>query len=534
MSENPLSVLERLRRMKAESDRKNYREKNQIIQQLLAERADEFEIDDPAGHFWGVTHKPTGFRFHTSPAVAQPLVGRIPATEVKRSAVSSRKVQGLNIAVEYPAGSERTGTNAKGKKWSRTMAHDYGYIRGTVGRDKEHVDIFIGPDPEHKQAYVVNQVDPATGRFDEHKVCVGFASESEARRGYLANYPSGWKGLGSIKAMTIDELKSWLADGDLQKRARGDRPFTVAVDLDGTLAEDGEYVPDRISPPRKGVREIMRHLRSRGAKLCINTVRGDETLVADWLEEHGIPYDEINKNSDQPDGTSHKIIADAYVDDRAVNAAGPVEEWGQELLDLMDEHEREGPRDKKQRLKHYGLLRVERTTIRFGLPGDFVIDNEMSGDGDRLPGGLADGKPDTDFPLSALLRGQRTEQEHVSDPAVAKEIAKDHLTEMPDYYARLEEMEREAESEKSGSIASRAVRAQLRAPLWDSSRGVLENLTNNLSATRRRGREMVGEQDALLDLRSKLEPGFALRRFQNFARQGDPVTPTLPEQLAFR
>lgn len=65
---------------------------------------------------------------------------------------------------------------------------------------------------------------------------------------------------------------------------------------------------------------------------------------------------------------------------------------------------------------------------------------------ERIPGGFSEGKPDSEFDPDQLEKGIRVELEHTGDIGVAKEIAKDHLTEMPcDYYDRLEEMEEEAE-----------------------------------------------------------------------------------------
>lgn len=44
---------------------------------------------------------------------------------------------------------------------------------------------------------------------------------------------------------------------------------------------------------------------------------------------------------------------------------------------------------------------------------------------------------------SELSMGIDVEKEHTSDESVAKEIALDHLKELPDYYTRLKKMERE-------------------------------------------------------------------------------------------
>lgn len=55
---------------------------------------------------------------------------------------------------------------------------------------------------------------------------------------------------------------------------------------------------------------------------------------------------------------------------------------------------------------------------------------------DRLPGGRGDDLPDQDFDPDALARGVEDEQEHTNDPALAREIAKDHLVQDPHYYTQ--------------------------------------------------------------------------------------------------
>ncbi|EPX9364085.1 LPD38 domain-containing protein [Aeromonas veronii] len=145
------------------------------------------------------------------------------------------KLQGLDIALENPKGSTRSGTDKDGKAWQSTMAHDYGYIKRTLGADGDHVDVFIGDQPDSETVYVVDQVDPKTGKFDEHKVMMGFADEQAAQAGYLANYEKGWKGLGSIKAMPVEEFKRWVKAGDTTKPV-GEQP-AAGVDI-GTLTDD--------------------------------------------------------------------------------------------------------------------------------------------------------------------------------------------------------------------------------------------------------------------------------------------------------
>jgi 8-oxo-dGTP pyrophosphatase MutT (NUDIX family) len=60
---------------------------------------------------------------------------------------------------------------------------------------------------------------------------------------------------------------------------------------------------------------------------------------------------------------------------------------------------------------------------------------------DRLPGGEADSLPDSTFPTEALSEGKKHEREHTNNGQVAKEIAKDHLSEDPAYYQKVQLIE---------------------------------------------------------------------------------------------
>jgi hypothetical protein len=68
---------------------------------------------------------------------------------------------------------------------------------------------------------------------------------------------------------------------------------------------------------------------------------------------------------------------------------------------------------------------------------------------DLLPGGLADDLPDSAFDPDELAKGIEVESEHTPNKGMEKEIAKDHLTEIPDYYTRLAQMEKDAELKES-------------------------------------------------------------------------------------
>lgn len=96
---------------------------------------------------------------------------------------------------------------------------------------------------------------------------------------------------------------------------------TVAVDLDGTIAELYEkFEAKKIPPPRPGVKAALKEFQRLGYRIIIFTVRGDDQLIRDYCHEHEIPFDYINENPDQPEDSSGKVIADVYIDDRAIDA----------------------------------------------------------------------------------------------------------------------------------------------------------------------------------------------------------------------
>lgn len=74
----------------------------------------------------------------------------------------------------------------------------------------------------------------------------------------------------------------------------------------------------------------------------------------------------------------------------------------------------------------------------------------MAKRGEKIPGGLADGKSPAKYDQAQLKMGIKVEMEHTDDPAKAKEIAMDHLEEDARYYTHLAEMERKhGDAEKS-------------------------------------------------------------------------------------
>ena len=141
-----------------------------------------------------------------------------PTEEQKKSGIYKKghiKIHGLNISIENPKGSFRTGIDPNGKSWkSRLYAH-YGYITGinNIDKDGDHVDVFIGPKPNSDIVFIINQKNNKD-KFDEHKVMLGWNRMTDALDGYLKNYKPDWDGIMSIHRSHIDNFKNWLDNGN--------------------------------------------------------------------------------------------------------------------------------------------------------------------------------------------------------------------------------------------------------------------------------------------------------------------------------
>lgn len=88
-----------------------------------------------------------------------------------------------------------------------------------IGADGDHVDCFLGPHPKSPKAYIIDQVDPDSKKFDEHKIMLGFFSQQQAVNTYTKAFSDG-KGkarIGAITEVSIPTLKAWLKHCDTKK-----------------------------------------------------------------------------------------------------------------------------------------------------------------------------------------------------------------------------------------------------------------------------------------------------------------------------
>lgn len=160
-----------------------------------------------------------------------------PKPETPTSAKPKVEIDGIPIAMENAAGGTRTG---KAGDWQVEMPAHYGEIVGSKGADGDPIDVYVGPKPEGHKVYVIDQRDPETGVFDEHKVMMGFDSQREAESAYDAAFSDG-KGparRGAVTETTKDGLKEWLKNGDATKpfaqETKADRIGIDDIDFENT------------------------------------------------------------------------------------------------------------------------------------------------------------------------------------------------------------------------------------------------------------------------------------------------------------
>jgi N12 class adenine-specific DNA methylase/predicted RNA methylase len=142
------------------------------------------------------------------------------------------RIAGLDISIENPQGSKRR------PEWPALKSH-YGYIRGTIGRDKDHVDVFVKPGTTEDwdgMVYVIDQ-EKSDGSFDEHKVMLGWDSMEAANDAYLENFTKGWDRIDATTAMALQDFKAWVFD-KTEKGPRGGA-LNVAPPTDGVATPEG-------------------------------------------------------------------------------------------------------------------------------------------------------------------------------------------------------------------------------------------------------------------------------------------------------
>ena len=217
----------------------------------------------------------------------QPLSSKIEAasaevntdpTEAQKEAGNYKKghvqVGTFDITIEQPQGSVRKGTDADGKQWESKMNNTYGYIRGAVGVDGDHIDVFLSNDIDGwngRKVYVVDQYNP-DGSFDEHKVMLGFNDADEAKGDYLANYEQGWENGRriDITGVNLEDFEKWI-----ESSKRKTKPF-------GEYSSVKKNVVEIIAPEEAGYSITpSTYTNKKGKTSDVSLLTFDHDLTAD-------------------------------------------------------------------------------------------------------------------------------------------------------------------------------------------------------------------------------------------------------------
>lgn len=126
---------------------------------------------------------------------ARPLHGRL-------------NFRGLQISIENAKHSSRAWKDPHNNTEGMThMKHAYGYLRGTLGTDGDHLDVYLGPDRDAPMVYIVHQMSPPDFKvYDEDKCMLGFPSADAAKEAYLNQYDDP-RFYGSMTEMPFEEFR---------------------------------------------------------------------------------------------------------------------------------------------------------------------------------------------------------------------------------------------------------------------------------------------------------------------------------------
>lgn len=200
---------------------------------------------------------------------AQPTPGQAEAGNYQKRRL---KWQGFKLKVETEKGAERTAVDGS---WSVTMPDAYGDFEGIKGADGDDLDFYMGPNPQAPQVFVIDQVDADSGKFDEHKVMVGYASPEEAVQAYHAGFSDG-RGpdrLGAVKPMSVAQFKAWARNGDKKK----------------PVAYTGKAPAQPQNRPAREPKTLLQHIAAQGGLANDDAQRVKGELRARDVHNHFIP-----------------------------------------------------------------------------------------------------------------------------------------------------------------------------------------------------------------------------------------------------
>jgi len=227
--------------------------------------------------------------------------------------------------VENKPGDGREGKGANGKKWRTVMQIPYGEFVGTRGVDKDKLDVYVGPNRNAENVYIVHQNfihGPNKGKYDEDKVMVGFSSAEDAKKAYLAHYDSP-KFFRSITSMAFPLFKKAI----MKKEVHGEKVASALVHALEKNANDLRL--EDLFPSAGGTQSVLRERTWKDMDGNRHTQVGPvktKTAAKKKVAEPFSPAD-LLKVSNDPKTAAHLKWADIVKEigpDKAVGKVSPL------------------------------------------------------------------------------------------------------------------------------------------------------------------------------------------------------------------
>lgn len=138
------------------------------------------------------------------------------------------RVLGRDVSYETEKGGTRRSKPGEPPWETNDFPADYGHVLGVKGADGDNLDLFnLRNGDKH---YVIDQRNPETGKFDEHKIMANARDLNDARDAYTKSFSdgSGVSRIHDITPATEGDLKAWMALGN-KKKPYSKVPFPQAV-----------------------------------------------------------------------------------------------------------------------------------------------------------------------------------------------------------------------------------------------------------------------------------------------------------------
>lgn len=178
-------------------------------------------------------------------------VSPLPASHIDWEKNKRYTFQGLIIVIEFLAGDTRTKIDKTGHTVEGIMPSSYGFILGTTDAHGEEIDMYLSNyAADSDPIFVIDQVNLASGQFDEHKVMLGFGSSDEAQMTYVDVFGdgSGNDRLGAFTIFNQESFQAWLkSDGSSLKPASDFKSENASVMVAG-IAPNIKPLQDRPAP----------------------------------------------------------------------------------------------------------------------------------------------------------------------------------------------------------------------------------------------------------------------------------------------